>query len=232
MVSVNSAGSADYDCIDDGKETEVDDSIKDDDHDLYDLSPQGPAPNELRREAAERGDVDYFLDIFRTKPWSMFSVGEMLRYLMRAAEVRARSDPEGYARELFGKMVGFNSFLLMRTQIIVCDRVVGRGPQPTSPTLADLSNDVVERLLPRLAEMQKATAELLVAQAQASRLWGLARAKQAQAERAAPAPPEEPRQPRSARSKGRCTAGDTGDAGAEGPRNGVVPLTARSRRRG
>src|SRR5947199_5642013 len=156
------------------------------DDDLYDLPPPGPSPNELRRQAAERGDVDYFLDIFRAKAWSSFSVGEMLRYLMRAAEVRARSDPEAYARELFSKMVGFNSFLMMRAQLVVADRVVGRGPRPTTPTIADLSFDVVERLLPRLVEIQKSTAELLVAQAQAARLWGLARAKEAQAERAAP----------------------------------------------
>src|SRR5260370_32718244 len=112
---------------------------------------------------------------------------------MRAAEVRARSDPEAYARELFSLMVGFNSFLLMRTQIHIADRVVGRGPLPTTPTIADLPNDVVERLLPRLAEQQRGLAETLVAQAQTARLWGLARAKEAQADRAAPADRQAPR---------------------------------------
>src|SRR4051794_4424035 len=67
----------------------------------------------------------------------LFSIGEMLRYLMRAAEVRARSDPEAYARELFNRMIGFNSFLLLRTQIHIADRVVGRGPLPTASSLAD-----------------------------------------------------------------------------------------------
>jgi len=201
--------------------------------DEYELPPPGPSPNELRKQAAERGDVDFILDIFRTKPWSMFSVGEMLRHLMRAAEVRAQSDPEAYARELFGKMVGFNSFLLLRSQIYVADRVVGRGPQPTTPALADLSNDVVERLLPRLAEIQKSTAELLVAQAQAARLWGLARAKQAQAERAAPSDRQEARPRPKGGEPGRSRPGAAKSrAKAEGPRDGVVPLPTRSRRRG
>ncbi len=210
----------------------MDDPIDEED-DLYELPPPGPSPNELRRQAAERGDVDFFLDIFRTKAWSMFSVGEMLRHLMRAAEVRARSDPEAYARELFGKMVGFNSFLLLRTQLCVADRVVGRGPHHTTPAIADLSLDVVERLLPRLAEIQKSTADLLVAQAQAARLWTLTRAKEAQAERAAPSDRQEAR-PRPAGGKSGRSGRGAAKARAkdEGMREGVVPLPARGRRRG
>jgi hypothetical protein len=211
----------------------VDDPINEEDDSLYDPPPPGPSPNELRKQAAERGDVDYFLDIFRTKAWSLFRVGEMLRYLMRAAEVRARSDPEAYARELFGMMVGFNSFLLLRTQIYVADQVVGRGPQPLTPTLADLSNDVVERLLPRLAEIQKATAELLVAQAQAARLWGLARAKEARAEREAQSDRPRAHPHSTGRKTGRSRPDATrAKAKTEGPRDGVDPLPSRDRRRG
>src|SRR3954453_224726 len=89
-----------------GEEAGVAMPIEDDAGDGSDEAPpQGPSRRELRRQAAERGDVDFFLDEIRTKAWSMFSVGEVLRHLMRAAEVRARTDPEGYSRELFAKMV-------------------------------------------------------------------------------------------------------------------------------
>src|SRR5437870_6591342 len=70
--------------------------------------PPGPSVRDIRRRAAERGDVTFFLDLIRTQPWSMFSIGEVLKLVMRAAEVRARSDPAGYSRELFSVMVGFN----------------------------------------------------------------------------------------------------------------------------
>ena len=196
--------------------------------DLYE-PPPGPTPNQLRKQAAERGDVAFFLDIFRTKPWSMFSVAEMLKYLMRACEVAARADPEGYARETFARMVGFNSFVLLRSQLYVADRVVGRGPHHTTPGMADLSVEVVERLLPRLAEVQKGTAELLVGQAQAARLWGLARAKEARAGRAvAPDPPGV----EAAGEKPERLEPDAMDADGDGPRADVVPLPVRGRRRG
>ena len=52
-------------------------------------------------------------------------------------------------------MVALNGFLLLRTQVFIIDRVVGRGPFACKPALADLSADVAERLLPRLMEMQR-----------------------------------------------------------------------------
>ena len=49
--------------------------------------PKGPSVRELRRQAAERGDVAFFLDAIRTRPWSTFSLPEMLRHLMINANV-------------------------------------------------------------------------------------------------------------------------------------------------
>jgi hypothetical protein len=111
----------------------------------------------------------------------------------------------------------------------IIDRVVGRGPFACKPTLADLSADVAERLLPRLMEMQRGLAEVLVAQAQTVRLWGLARAKEAKAVRVAGAERRRPRAP--AGEDGREEAG-AADAKAGGSCDGMAPPPARSRRRG
>ena len=154
------------------------------DDDLYERPP-GPTPREVRRRWAEQGDVESLLAVIRSKSWGFFSVDEVLKLVLDACQVRARSDPEGFGRLLFAEMAALNGFLLLRTQVFIIDRVVGRGPFACKPALADLSADVAERLLPRLAEMQHALAEVLVAQAQTARLWGLARAKEAQAARAA-----------------------------------------------
>ncbi len=213
-----------------GREADVAGPIEDEDQDPYDYVPKGPSIRELRIQAAERGDVDYFLDAIRTKPWCTFSIGEMLRHLMRAAEVRAKADPAGYSRELFSLMVGFNSFLLMRTQIYITERVVGRGALASTPSISDFSVDVVERLIPRLVQMQAGMAEILAAQAQAARLWALTRAKEAQADRTAAVDCKAPDRPRPSGGKAARSRPDVTNARAEGPPDGVVPLPARGRR--
>ena len=58
--------------------------------------------------------------------------------------MRAKSDPEGFGRLLFAEMAALNGFLLLRTQVLIIDRVVGRGPFDCQPSLGDLSADVVE----------------------------------------------------------------------------------------
>jgi hypothetical protein len=202
-----------------------------DDDDLYERPP-GPTPREVRRRLAEQGDVEALLAVIRSKPWGFFSVDEVLKLVLDACQVRAKSDPEGFGRLLFAEMAALNGFLLLRTQVFIVDRVVGRGPFACKPGVADLTADVAERLLPRLMDMQHALAEVLVAQAQTARLWGLAKAKEAQAVRAAGAEHRGPRRPGAPGGEdGRERSADAG-AKAGGPRDGMVPPPARGRRRG
>ena len=124
--------------------------IEADDEDPFDfVAPPGPSPRDVRKRWAEEGNVQALLDIIRTTAWSMFSIGEILQLVKRACEVRAMSDPAGFSEEIFGRIVAVNAFLMMRSQIYLMDRVAGRGESPCTPTLADLSSDVTERLLPR-----------------------------------------------------------------------------------
>ena len=202
-----------------------------DDDDLYERPP-GPTPREVRRRWAEQGNVEALLAVIRTKPWGFFSVDEVLKLVLDACQVRARSDPEGFGRLLFAEMAALNGFLLLRTQVFIIDRVVGRGPFACKPGLADISSDVAERLLPRLAEMQRGLAEILVAQASAARLWGLARAKEAQAGRAAGAQSRGARRPGAPGGADGHEESEAADAKAGCPRDGMAPPPARGRRRG
>jgi hypothetical protein len=211
----------------------VDDAQHERGNDAFDFAPPpGPTPRERRRRWAEQGDVEALLGEIRAKPWSGFPIDESFKHILTACEVRARSDPEGFGRQLFAEMVALNGFLLLRTQVFVIDRVVGRGPFACKPALGDLSADVAERLLPRLAEMQKALAEVLVAQAQTARLWALTRAKEAQAGQAAGAERRSSRRPGAPGGDDGRGGPEAADAKAGGSRDGMAPPPARGRRRG
>lgn len=209
----------------------MDDPIEDQDEDLYDIQPPpGPSPREVRRHWVEEGNVEAFLDLIRKTPWSSISIGEQLQNLMAACRAGAKADPEGFSRSVFAELVGLNAFLALRTGVYVAERVVGCGPMPCTPTLADFSPDVIERILPRLLEMQRAMAEVLHAQAATARMWALARAKDAKAGRAVAADHRSDR--RSRPQDGKATSPRRKAAGAGGARDVVVPLPTRSRRRG
>ena len=205
--------------------------VKPADFDPYERPP-GPTPSEIWAGLAREGNIEALLAVIRSKRWGFFSIDEVLKHVLDACQVRARTDPEEFGRSLFAEMVALNGFLLLRTHVLIIDRVVGRGPFAVKPTLGDLSADVAERLLPRLAAMQHSLAEILVAQAQTARLWGLAKAKAAQAGRAAGAERRGPRRPDAPGGEDRRDASGAADANAGGPRDGMIPPPARDRRRG
>ena len=123
--------------------------------------------------------MEQFLGLLRSKPLGFYNVPELLRMLMRACQVRARSDPRGFAEVLFAEMAAFNGFLLLRTQLRLAGRVASTGEGTGQPGIVDLSQDVTERLLPALAEMQRGLGEVLAAQAATARMWALADARRA-----------------------------------------------------
>ncbi len=139
--------------------------------------PLGSSPREIRARWVAEGDIDAFLTLLREKPWSMLSVGEQFNNIMKACEVRAKADPASFSGEMFRRMVAFNAFLVLRTRLYVTERPLGRGGWHEAEKLSDFLPDAVERLLPRLQEMQRGMAELLAAQAGTALMRALARAK-------------------------------------------------------
>lgn len=209
------------------------DVIEEDEEDLYDCDPPpGPSPRDVRRRWAADGNVEAILDMIRNTPWSSISVAEQLQNLLAACRAGAKSDPEKFSRTVFSELVGLNAFLTLRTQLFVTERVVGRGPMPCTPTLADFSPDVIERVLPRLLDLQRGMAEILHAQAATDRMWALARAKKAQADRASEAARKVPRRDVPAAGKAARSGRGPVGAGAEGAGEPVVSLPVRGRRRG
>lgn len=198
----------------------MNDAIEEDDEDGYDYTPPpGPSPREIRRRWASEGNIEALLKLIRETPWSFISIDEQLQNLMAACRAGAKADPEGFSREVFAEMVAFTAYLTLRTQLYVGQKVVGRGAMPCTPALADFSVDILERLVPRLLEMERGMAEVLHAQAVTARVWALARAKEAKAGR------PDTRKP--ARS-GRKAAGPAAEVAGEA----VVSLPVRGRRRG
>jgi hypothetical protein len=137
-----------------------------------------PSILETREGWARTGDVEALWDVLVTTPTSLLDVGAVFRLLLRAAEVRARADPLRYAEDLFARMVGFTSYLLLRTQYYAAGLVaendeVTRGRNPLG-----LSRELTQEIIPRLMTLQGHLAEILQAQAGTARLWQLARRKQ------------------------------------------------------
>jgi hypothetical protein len=108
-----------------------------------------------------------------------YDVPEMLRLLMRACQVRARSDPRGFSESLFAEMAAFTGHLLLRTQLQLAGRIAACGQGMGQPGIVDLLPDLTERLLPALAEMQRGLGEVLATQAATARMWALADARRA-----------------------------------------------------
>ena len=151
-----------------------------DDLDGYDFKPPpGPSRKEIWSGWAEAGEVEQLLALLRSKPFGFFNIPEMLRLLMRACQARARSDPRGFAELLFSEMAGFNGFLLLRTQLRLAGRVESTGKGMGQPGIVELPQDMTERLLPALSEMQRGLGEVLAAQAGTARMWALADARRA-----------------------------------------------------
>ncbi len=147
-----------------------------DDDDTLDITPP---PRETWRSWSEAGDVEQLLGLLRSKPLGFYDVPNLLRMLMRACQVRARSDPRGFAEFLFAEMAAFNGLLLLRAQLQIGARIAATGEGAGRAGIAELSQDLTERLLPRLAELQRGVGEVLAAQAGTARMWKLAEARRA-----------------------------------------------------
>jgi hypothetical protein len=145
------------------------------DDDTLDITP----PRETWRSWAEAGDVEQLLGLLRSKPLGFYDVPHLLRLLMRACQVRARSDPRGFAEFLFSEMAAINGLLLLRAQLQIGARIAATGEGTGRAGIAELSQDLTERLLPRLAELQRGVGEVLATQAATARMWALAEARRA-----------------------------------------------------
>jgi hypothetical protein len=208
-----------------------------DDDDVFDFKPPpGPSLRERRRRAEEAGDVEALLQEIRNKPAGFLNLGEMYRHVERACQVGARTDPEGFAKEMLGRVAGFNAYLCLRLQNYVAARLAGHDAMMRAAGRdghCDFPPDLAERLLPRLTEVQRSLAEVLAVQAQVHRSWALTRAKEERSGRPAGAKPAARRRSRKASPPGaNGSVPHNANGRPGGPPDGARARKGGGRRRG
>ena len=139
-----------------------------------------PSIREKRELAARSGDIKALWDEITTKHYSMVDQAELFDLLLRALDVRSRRDPEAFAGETFARMIGFISYLTLRSTFYVNHRITRNGRASRDNGPADFPPEVAEKLIPRLMDLQGHLTELLAAQASVARQWELIHGKRAE----------------------------------------------------
>ena len=142
-------------------------------------------PHEQRVRWAEDGNIQAIWDVLATARWDLIpDMEQLFSLLLRAIAVKAGRDPAGFAAETFTRMVGFNTYLLIRAQLYVNLRLGQHGRSTRALGHPDLSLAAAEPLIPGLVALQTALAETMAAQATTARAYELARAKRIENDRA------------------------------------------------
>lgn len=131
---------------------------------------------EERELMASTGDVEGIWQILVTAQPAMIDWGEVFQLLLRAVEVRSRTDPAGFAEEMFSRMFSLTSYLTLRSHHHARRLIVRHDRSRRDCGAAELPREL-ELVLPRLIELQTHLAEIAHARASVARLWELARCK-------------------------------------------------------
>jgi hypothetical protein len=141
--------------------------------------------HEQRVAWAESGDIEPLWGLLAAARWDVIpDMEQVFSLLLRAITVRAERDPAGFAAETFTRMVGFNTYLLMRSQMYINLRLGQHGRSTRALGRPDFSLSAVAELIPGMLELQTALAETMAAQATTARAYELARAKRIENDRA------------------------------------------------
>jgi hypothetical protein len=128
---------------------------------------------EQREKWAREGDFQSLWRVLTENAWGMIDQVECFRLLLQAVEVAARNDPRKFSATIFAQVIGFTSYLLLRTHfqlgtLLDCHdagmRTAGNLPVP---------REIVEAL-PSLIQLQEHVGAMIESQARAARMWGLA----------------------------------------------------------
>jgi hypothetical protein len=141
--------------------------------------------HEQRVAWAESGDIEQLWGLLAAARWDLIpDMEQVFSLLLRAINVRAERDPAGFAAETFTRMVGFNTYLLMRSHMYINLRLGQHGRSTRALGRPDFSLSAVAELIPGMLELQTALAETMAAQATTARAYELARAKRIENDRA------------------------------------------------
>ena len=128
--------------------------------------PRKLTPHEQRACWAENGDVEPLWGVLAAARWDrIVDMEQVFSLLLKAITVRAERDPAGFAAETFTRMIGFNTYLLMRSQMYINLRLGQHGRSTRALGRPDFSLSAVAELIPGMLELQRALAETMAAQA-------------------------------------------------------------------
>jgi hypothetical protein len=147
--------------------------------------PKKLTPHEQRVLWAENGDVEQLWGVVAAARWDLIvDMEQVFSLLLKAITVRAERDPAGFAAETFTRMIGFNTYLLMRSQMYINLRLGQHGRSTRALGHPDFSLSAVAELIPGMLELQRALAETMQAQAATARAHELVRARRIENDRA------------------------------------------------
>jgi len=133
----------------------------------------GLCPEDQLEKLAPEGDYPSVWKYLLENEAGMIDQAECFRLLLQAIEVAARKDPRQFSADIFAKVIGFSSYLLLRSHFQI-STLFDRH----DPALRTLGNLHVPReigeIIPSLMQLQEHLAAMFEAQARAARMWGLA----------------------------------------------------------
>jgi hypothetical protein len=142
-------------------------------------------PHEQRVRWAESGDIEALWEVLAAARWDLIAdMEQVFGLLLKAITVRAERDPAQFAAEIFTRIVGFNTYLLMRSQMYINLRLGQHGRSTRALGRPDFSLSAVAELIPSMLELQRALAETMAAQATTARAYELVRAERIENDRA------------------------------------------------
>ena len=132
---------------------------------------------ETREQMAVSGDIDGLFSLLAISFCSDIDWEATFKLLTRAINVRSRRDPVAFVDEMYHRMHGFVSSLVLRSHLCVGKLIVQHDRSMRGAGTAELPRSL-ETVLPQLIELQQHLSEIAIAQAGTARSWALARGKQ------------------------------------------------------
>jgi hypothetical protein len=132
---------------------------------------------ETREQMAVSGDIDGLFSLLSISCCGDIDWEATFKLLTRAITVRSQRDPAAFVGEMYHRMHGFVSFLVLRSHICAGKLIAQHDRSMRGAATAELPRSL-ETVLPQLIELQQHLSEIASAQASTARSWALARGKQ------------------------------------------------------
>ena len=108
--------------------------------------------DQLIAAAAKRGDVDGIFDVLNQELPPTSDYAKAMDELRKMLERAGKKNPEKLVELLFGRMLAFQGFLLIRVQRFIDEGI--KNHDRRCPNQGDIPDKIVEVWMPRLSRIQ------------------------------------------------------------------------------